>query len=171
MFNSKYILHPSLSEIMNCSFPDYDCREETIINMDEKVKKITASSLNGLYQKHEIRTHLQDIKDGNVDNWRHKVFFNLKRTEKNIRPFHLGHYFDTGGFNDSQIEELSDLIVDDQNLLDCSTDYKIKVLLPELLIKLTERICNCNRDLAEKYMCEGSKIDLEAVWKRKEIKR
>ena len=132
--------------------------------MDEEIKCVTSSKLAAIYQQTDVIDYLHTIKSGTIYSWRHNVFYKLPDTENNLKSSDLGHYFYCGGFTDSRLEELEELLTDDQNLKECSGEYKFKVLMPEVLVKITEIICVCHRELAERYLMEGAKIDPRKIF-------
>ena len=116
--------------------------------MDKEIKKIKDSKITEIFNSEAIIEVIKDIKNGN--NWRHKVFYNMPMDHMDhmfTKSHELGYYFDAGGFTDLQLEQLMDLL--SKNNPDCSGDYIAKVLLPEVLVKVTEIVCMCNRTLAE----------------------
>ncbi|XP_057294741.1 uncharacterized protein LOC130623290 [Hydractinia symbiolongicarpus] len=135
--------------------------------MDNVIMNIDRDTLSDIYKNQCIGQHLSKIMNGERENWRHKVFFNIKREESEIGRTHLSQYFDCGALNDDQIETLCHLTANDVNIPQCSLDYRTKVFLPECFVQVYINVFGCGRQESEVYLDEGGITDYVKVFKLK----
>ena len=64
----------------------------------------------------------------------------------------MAFYLDYGALRKEHLDSLTNFINKHEKFLDCSLEYNLKVLLPEVLIKLTQVTLKCNRLEAEFYL-------------------
>ena len=109
---------------------------------DNIFAKISSLEIKKLFEKLIVQ-HLDNVKKGNEKSWRHDTFHKnhaeQSKTQKNenSKPISLTFCLDYGALRTEHLDTLTDFINRHEKFKGI-LDYNLKVLLPEVIIKLAQ---------------------------------